>query len=189
MGGFLEGEKSMRYRGKRVLAVIGWFFLGMVVGWLFPMPRAYALKQLTLSARPDRVVETTVLFQRLCAELLSSTPLGQHYLDLGYTHWNELVGLLWYDETMTEQTWHVIDLYSPGVEALLDGKGSTVQVSQEMADELLYFLTGMESRAGTELRQIIQEERSRVPGQEMVDLTVEQAWTELQEAASQGASP
>lgn len=179
----------MRHRERRILAVIGWVFLGMVVGWLFPMPRAYALKQLALSVRPDRVAETTVLFQRLCAELLPSTPLGQHYLDLGYTHWNELVRLLWYDKIMAKQTWRVIDLYSPAVEALLDGKGSTVQVSQEMANELLYFLTEMESRADAELRQIIQEERSRVPWQEMVDLTVEQAWTELQEAASKGASP
>jgi len=174
---------------KKLLSAAGLILVGMVVGWLFPMPNVQALRHIALSEQPYRVVETTLLFHRLCNELLPSTPLGQHYLDLGYTHWNQLVTLLWYDETMTEQTWRVIDLYSPGVEALLDGKGSTVRVSQEMVDELLYFLSEMEIKADTELRQIIQDEQARVPWQEIVGLTVEDAWIKLQEAVPEKYSP
>lgn len=170
----------MKRRLKKALSAIGWVFLGMVVGWLLPMPRAYALKDLVMTTPPYRVVETTLLFQRLCAELLPTTPLGQHYLDLGYTHMNELVRLLWYDKVMMQQTWHVIELYTPAVEALLDGKGSTVQISQEMVDALTYFLSEMESRASPEIRQIVQEERARVPWRELAGLTVEEAWAELQ---------
>lgn len=179
----------MRHGWRKHILVVGWVFLGMIVGWLFPIPRVQALKNLALSVRPYRVAETTLLFQRLCAELLPSTSLGQHYLDLGYSHWQELGMLLWYDDTMTEQTWHVIDLYSPAVEALLDGEGSTVRASQEMVDELLYFLVEMESRADPELRQIIQEERTGIPWQELVGLTVAQVWDKLQEAVSEDPSP
>ncbi len=179
----------MRRRWKKHLLAVGWVFLGMIVGWLFPIPRVHALKNLALSVRPYRVAETTLLFQRLCADLLPSTPLGQHYLDLGYSHWNEMVMLLWYDDTMSEQTWYVIDLYSPAVEALLNGEGATVRVSQEMVDELLYFLAEMESRADPKLKQIIQEERTRIPWQEMVGLSAEEAWNKLQEAGPKNSSP
>lgn len=166
---------------KKFLPFIGWMFLGIIIGWLFPMPQVQAVSRFVFSEQTYRVAKTTLLFQRLCSELLPSTPLGQHYLDLGYTHMNRLVRLLWHDETMAQQTWQVIDLYSPAVEALLDGKGDSVQITQEMADELLLFLSEMENRADGDLRQIIQEERSKVPWEELVGLTVDQAWIKLQE--------
>lgn len=166
---------------KRLLLPIGWMFLGLMIGWLFPMSQAQAISRFVFSEQTYRVAKTTVLFQRLCSELLPSTPLGQHYLDLGYTHMSRLVRLLWYDEAMAQQTWHVIDLYSPAVEALLDKNGSTAQITQEMVDELLSFLSEMESRADDDLRQIIQNERSKVPWQEMVGLTADEAWAKLQE--------
>lgn len=167
---------------KRLLAPIGWVVLGIMIGWLFPISQVQAVGRFVFSEETYRVAKTSWLFQRLCSELLPSTPLGRHYLDLGYTHWNRLVRLLWYDKTMAQQTWRVIDLYSPAVEALLDGKGDSVQITQEMVDELLLFLSEMESRADDDLKQIIQEERSKVPWQEMVGLTANQAWIRLQEA-------
>jgi|GEM_PF-2848023 hypothetical protein len=175
----------MKHRWIRVLSAVGWLLLGLMAGWLFPKPKLYALEQIAQSARPYRVVRTTVLFHRLCTELLPTTPLGQHYLDLGYTYWDELGTLIWYDEAMAEQTWRVIDLYSPAVEALLDGEGATYRVSQEMVDELLRFLEGMENRATPELRRVIQDERARVPWDDLAGLTVEEAWAKLQEAASE----
>jgi hypothetical protein len=172
---------------KKWLAPFGWLFLGVMVGWLFPMSQVRAVGRFVFSDETYRIAKTTYLFQRMCSQLLPSTPLGQHYLDLGYTHMNRLVRLLWYDATMTEQTWKVIDLYSPAVEALLDGEGDSVKITQEMVDELLVFLDGMEQRADEDLRQIIQEERSRVPWDELVGLTAEEAWIKLQEATP--ASP
>ncbi len=166
---------------QRLLLPIGWMFLGLIIGWLSPITQVQAISRFVFSEQTYRVAKTTVLFQRLCSELLPSTPLGQHYLDLGYTHMNRLVRLLWYDETMAQQTWRVIDLYTPTVEALLDENGSTVQITQEMVDELLYFLSEMESRADDDLRQVIQDERLKVPWQEMVGLTADEAWIKLQE--------
>ena len=167
---------------RKFYSPIGWVFLGMIVGLLFPMSQVQAVGRFVFSEQTYRVAQTTLLFQRLCSELLPSTPLGQHYLDLGFTHMHPLMRLLWYDETMTQQTWHVIDLYTPAVEALLDGQGETVQITPEMIDELLLFLSEMESRADDDLRQIIQDERSKVPWQEMVGLTADEAWAKLQEA-------
>lgn len=166
-------------RVNKLAWAIAWFLLGIIVGWFFPVPGARAVQVRALRSYAQRVVNTTILFNRMCSELLPTTPLGQHYLDLGNGHWEELVRLLWYDEMMTSQSWRVIDLYSPAVEALLDGKGSRVRVSREMVDELLLFLSEMEKRADPELRQIIQEERARVPWEEMVGLTVEEAWEKL----------
>jgi len=174
---------------RKLLPAVGLVLLGMVIGWLFPLPRVWALGRVVLSVSPSRVAETTILYQRVCTEILAPTPLGRHYLDLGYSHWNELVGLLWCDETMAKQTWRVIELYTPGVKALLEGEGSQERVSQEMVDELLYFLAEMEKRASPELRAIIREERAKVPWQELVGLTVEEAWARLQEAAGEGISP
>ena len=171
----------MKAGQRRLLSAVGWILLGMVIGWLLPLPRVWALGHFVASMGPTRVAETTILFHRMCSEILAPTALGQHYLDLGYGHWNELVRLLWYDEVMTEQTWRVIDLYTPAVEALLEGRGEEEWVSQEMVDELLYFLEEMERRAGPELRQIIREEREKVPWEGLVGLTVEEAWAKLQE--------
>jgi hypothetical protein len=174
---------------KKLLSAAGWVLLGVVIGWLLPVPRVWALRYVALSVGPSRVVETTVLFQRMCTEILAPTPVGQHYLDLGYTYWGELVGLLWYDEAMTEQTWQVIELYTPAVEALLEGRGGEEWVSQEMVEELVYFLAEMEKRADPELREVIQQEREKVPWQELVGLTVEEAWVKLQGAVSEGSVP
>ena len=168
-------------RKKRLFATTSWVFLGVIIGWLFPMPQVQAVGRFVFSEESYRIAKTTLLFQRLCSEILPSTPLGQHYLDLGYTHMKRLVGLLWYDETMTQLTWEVIDLYTPAVEDLLDNQGNNVQISQEMIDKLLIFLTEMEKRADDDLKQIIQDERSKVPWQELVGLTVNQAWAKLQE--------
>ncbi len=143
------------------------------------MPGAYAVRHIAHTVPLYRIAETTYLFQRMCAELLPSTPYGQHLRDLGFTHMNELASLLWYDQTMATQTWRVIDLYSPAVEALLEGKGSRVRVSQKMVNELLYFLSEMEKRASPELGEIIREERARVPWKELVGLTVEEARAKL----------
>ncbi len=179
----------MRHRWKKLLPAVGWVLLGMVIGWLFPIPSVWALRYVALSEGPSQVAETTVLFRRVCTEVLAPTPLGRHYLDLGYTYWNELVRLLWYDEAMMEQTWRVIELYTPAVEALLEGEGAEERVSQEMVDELLYFLVEMERRADPELGRIIQDERARVPWQELVGLTVEDVWARLQEVAPEDSFP
>lgn len=179
----------MKHRKWKLLASVGWLLLGLMLGWLFPKPSLRALEQIAQSVRPYRVARTSFLFHRLCTEILPTKPLGQHYLDLGYTYWNELGALIWYDETMATQTWRVIDLYSPAVEALLDSEGADYRVSQEMVDELQRFLVEMESRATPELAGIIQEERARVPWDDLVGLTVEEAWDRLQEAAPDNPSP
>jgi len=123
----------------------------------------------------------------MCTEILAPTPLGQHYLELGYTYWSELVGLLWYDEAMTEQTWRVIGLYTPAVKALLEGEGERERVSEEMVEELQGFLVEMERRAEPELGRVIREEWEKVPWEEMIGLTVGEAWERLQEAVAVGS--
>ncbi len=168
-------------QGRKIsLFSVGWVFLGILLGWLFPVSTVQAAGRFLFSEQTYRVARTTVLFQRLCSELLPTTPLGRHYLDLGFTHATPLMRLLWYDQAMTRQTWHVIDLYTPAVEALLDGQGDAVTVSQEMVDELQSFLSGMQSRAEDDLKRIIAEERAKVPWQELVGLTAGQAWVILQ---------
>ena len=178
----------MKHRWKKSLAAVGLLILGIVLGWLFPRPSLLAVERITSLSRmfgPLRVrqaTETTMLFRRVCGELLSPTATGQHYLDLGYTYGDELTLLVWDDEVIEEQAWRLIDLYSPPMEALLDGRGNEVTVSQEMVDEMLRFLAEVESRAGPELRQIIAEERKEIPWEEMIGLTMEKAWARLQEA-------
>lgn len=169
--------KASKWR--RALSACGLIFVGVLLGWLLPLPRLYAYEGICLP-NVDKVVRTGLLFDRFRGELLASNPTGQHYMNLGHTYWNELVRLIWYDETMYRLTWRVIDLYSPPIEALLDGKGDQVRVSQEMVDEMLHFLTEMEVRASPELREIIREERAKVPWEAMVGLTVQEAWEALQ---------
>ncbi|GAB4530236.1 MAG: hypothetical protein Fur0018_17420 [Anaerolineales bacterium] len=172
---------------RRYLFSVTLVLVGMLLGWLLPLPRAEALSPAELVTYVARVEHTAALFQRMCRELLPTTPLGQHYLDLGYRYFPEMGALLWFDQTTTDQTWRVIDLYSPAVEALLDGKGEDIYITQEMVDELLTSLSLMEARAGDELQQIIQEERASVPWSDMAGLTVAEAWEKLQTAAP--ASP
>lgn len=170
----------MRLKWTNLVLVMGGMLVGMIIGWLFPIPGVHALRHVAQSESPQRVIETTILFQRLCTELLPTTSLGQHYLELGHTHWGQLLRLIWYDEATAKQTWRLIDLYTPAVRALLDGKGNTVYISQEMIDELSNYLIKMESRADTKLRQIIQTERVKIPWHALVGLTAEQAWNMLQ---------
>lgn len=173
---------------KKVLSSFGLIFLGVLLGWILPVPRLYAEGSICIPP-VDKIIRTGHLFDRFRSELLASTPTGQHYMNLGHTYWDELVRLIWYDETMYRLTWRVIDLYSPAVEALLDGKGDTVKVSQEMVDDMLRFLTEMEVRASPELREVIRRERAKVPWKEMVGLTVEEAWKRLQEVAPENSPP
>lgn len=166
-------------RWRKGLSAFGLIFVGILLGWLLPLPRLYADGSICLPP-VHKIVRTGQLFDRFRSELLASNSTGQHYMHLGHTYWDELVQLIWYDETMYRLTWRVIDLYSPPIEALLDGKGDQVRVSQEMVDEMLHFLTEMEIRASPELREIIREERTKVPWEAMVGLTVQEAWEALQ---------
>ncbi|MCS7178337.1 MAG: hypothetical protein RML46_03885 [Anaerolineae bacterium] len=166
-------------RWKRVLSAFGLIFLGVFLGWLFPLPSLHADEDVCIPP-VHKIIRTGYLFNRFRSELLASNSTGQHYMNLGHTYWNELVRLIWYDETMYRLTWRVIDLYSPAIEALLDGEEEKVRVSQEMVDEMLRFLTEMESRATPELREIIRRERAKVPWEKMVGLSVADAWEALQ---------
>ena len=127
-------------------------------------------------ARVSAARDAYQLFLRLWDELLMTTPAGQHYAELGSRYGMEIIILLLDNPELQEQAWGLYDMYAPGIKALLDNRGETVIVTQEMVDTLEEFLDNLSAAGSEDLAQDIAAERELLPLQEMVGMTMAEAW-------------
>ncbi len=116
---------------------------------------------------------------RLRDELLVTTPRGRRLIDLFYRHGLELSPLLLSDEALRTEGAEVLLLALPGLEALVNGQGETVVVTQEMVDALDIFLSHLYSLAGPDLQAVIEEEWQRSNPPALVGRTFAGAWEQV----------
>jgi hypothetical protein len=128
----------------------------------------------SVQATLDDMHAATVL-ARVDAEILQKTPMGQYYRALLLKHADELVWIMDSHPEHEEVVLHVIRLFIPDLEVLLDGKGDKVYISSEHVESAKTELDWFASMGSPALRDDIRKEEQRLPLDNFVGMTMSDA--------------
>lgn len=117
----------------------------------------------------------TVLL-RAETEIMQKTPAGQYYESLFWKHNDEIMRISFNHPENEEEFWRVTRLFIPGLEALLDGEGDTVQITSEQVESLKAELDWFASVGSPALREDIEKEQQRFPLDVLVGMTMNEAF-------------
>ena len=161
----------------RVLLAFAFFLLVIVIfaGLLFVFKPdvVYAMQNIAQLAKT---------MYRIDAEILVSTSFGRYYSELYWKHNAELIRIYYPRPDQFEELIRVTLLYIHHFEALLEGRGDEVWISQEQVDELENHLNWIASVSNQELREDIKREQSRTPLQDFVGLSMNEALDYIENA-------
>ncbi|MBC7876639.1 MAG: hypothetical protein H7Y59_05650 [Anaerolineales bacterium] len=115
---------------------------------------------------------------RFINEIVLKSPAGQYYIDLSWKHTDDLNRI--YIDTPDyiehrEKLIHLIQMFTPGMEALLDGQGDTALITKEQINLLKDELSWIASVAGQPLREDIEKEQQRFPLDNFIGMTMSEA--------------
>ena len=123
----------------------------------------------------NRIINQAGLLYRLRNEVLNTNAGGQHYTDLYYAHSSEIATILGSHDNLAGQGLDVIDALMPNLQALLNGQGNTVVVTNLQVQQSQAFLNALLPYASPELQQAISDERTRRPLENMIGMTMNQS--------------
>ncbi len=113
---------------------------------------------------------------RVRNEIMQKSPAGQYYEALMWKHVSELDQILSNHPKHAEQeTLRVIRMFIPGLEALLDGKGDTVRITEEKVYSLKAELDWLASVGSPSLQEDIEKEQQRFPLENFIGMTMSEA--------------
>ena len=112
-------------------------------------------------------------------DLMAQTAEGQRLIDLYYKYSPNLADAILADPALADEGFAVIELFVPGLEALVEGRGSEVTITQGQVDAVETFLDRVSAVADPDLQRVIADERARRPFRAMVGLTMDQAWSRV----------
>lgn len=119
------------------------------------------------------------LYYRVRDEILNQTTEGERYTNLYYAHTVEVVQILDGDSALREEAAEVVVLWQPNLQALVDGQGDTVVITSELMERTLAFIDQLSANTSPELQQIIAVELALHPPEEMIGMTMDQAWNHI----------
>jgi hypothetical protein len=120
-------------------------------------------------------VHTGEVLVRLETEIMQKTPAGQYYNSLLGKHVNEFNQIASADLGHVEVLLDDIRVFIPELEALLDGKGDTVEITSEHVKRLKVELDWFAAKGSPALREDIQKEQQRFPLDNFVGMTMSDA--------------
>ena len=127
----------------------------------------------------DRIAGQATLLYRIRDEILSTSAIGQRYINLYYANSAEIASIMTAHSELAEQGLDVIDALTPNLQALLDGQGNTVIITYEQIQQSEAFLDALLPYASTELQQAVADEQLRFPLNQLIGQTMSQAWVEI----------
>jgi len=95
--------------------------------------------------------------------MLDRSSNGLHYARLFYNHNAEIYSLLIGDAALRDESLATLQLWQPDLQAMLDGQGGSVTIGVEQVQAVDDFLANLSVAASPELRQVIAEERAKLP--------------------------
>jgi hypothetical protein len=137
--------------------------LGILVQSMPDSTGGLRASRMGLLVRVRRVVEYIDLLQDLRDEIMVHTEQGQEYIDLYVTHSPELTDILFAHDPLWQQGQQTIELFLPGFNALLKGRGEEVVVTEEMVDAVSSFLAELRAVASPELQAVIDQHVADLP--------------------------
>ena len=131
-------------------------------------------------ANPDVVyaiqnfTSVVTTFARVEREIMSPTPYGRYYSGLYFKNFNELKQILSTHPAYRDDMYRLMYLYIPHIEAVLDGRGDEVHITQEQVNELQAFFDQIKAASNGELRTDIERELSRTPLDDFVGMSMDE---------------
>lgn len=150
-----------------VIVLIMGFFL------LFKPDVVYAVRS---------VMQIANLLYRFDDEILKPTEFGRYYSDLYWKHNAEFIRIFGAKEEYYRELMRVTLLFTHHLEMTLDGRGDEVRFSRKQINELQTLLNWVKSRASDELRRDIERESARIPLDDFVGLTMDEALKYVEQA-------
>jgi len=115
--------------------------------------------------------------------VMRKTPTGRYYTNLYYSHTTELTKIMLNHPTVLWETWDGITNWLPALAALVDDEGATVTVTAAMVDDLETVLALFAEHGSAPLRTAIANEKALLALPTLVGLSMEEAWTEVNQRA------
>jgi hypothetical protein len=115
-----------------------------------------------------------VLF-RVENEIMRETPAGRYYESLFWKHNDELMQIHSRYPESSRELMRVTRMFVPGLDALLNGDGDTVQITAEQVESLKAQLNWYASVSDSALREDIQREQQRTPLDNFIGMTMTEA--------------
>jgi len=112
---------------------------------------------------------------RVEREIMQKMPAGHYYESLFWKHNDEIMQISFNHPENEEEFWRVTRLFIPGLEALLDGEGDTVQITSEQVESLKAELNWFASVGSPALREDIEKEQQRFPLDIFVGMSMNEA--------------
>lgn len=113
---------------------------------------------------------------RVESEIMQKTPAGQYYESLMWKHTAEINQIMSTHPENNEQIFSALRLFTPALEALVDGRGDTVRITSEQVEVLKEQLDFYVSVGSPAFRADIEKERHRLQLDRFVGLTMNDAW-------------
>jgi hypothetical protein len=119
---------------------------------------------------------TDDVLSRFDSEFIQKSPAGRYYKAMLLKHSQDFNALLIPDNAahIVESMW-IIETFTPGMEAMLDGKGDTVRITEEQVNGLKTEVGWMISAGSPFLREDIEKELKRFPLEQFVGMTMTEA--------------
>jgi hypothetical protein len=116
------------------------------------------------------------VFLRFHSETLEKTAAGLYYSDLMMEHGYEQYEILQAHPEHFDEFWHVVELFTPGIEALTDGQGDTVLITEEHINSLKKEWEWESQFASDSMREDIEKELQRFPLETFIGMTFSEVW-------------
>jgi Zn-dependent metalloprotease len=131
------------------------------------------------SVAPTNALAVAVTLYRTRDELMNTTR-GLYYQDLYEKHTGEISVLLLGNADLRERGGQILQIVTPGLDALLNGAGDDEVVTEELVNEAVQYLTDLAADARAngddDLANSIEKELARIDTNELIGMTFDQAW-------------
>jgi hypothetical protein len=120
-------------------------------------------------------MHAAMVMLRVEREIMQKMPAGPYYESLFFKHNDEIMQISFNHPENEEEFWRVTRLFIPGLEALLDGEGDTVQITSEQVESLKAELNWFASVGSPALREDIEKEQQRFPLDILIGMSMNEA--------------
>ena len=119
------------------------------------------------------------LFYRVRDEILAQTSEGRSFIDLYNTYSPEVVQLVQADPSLATEARSLIQLWTPSLQALVDGNGDQAVITAEQINAAMDFADHLSVNASPELKQAIAQTLAQHPLDPLINKTMNEAWSYL----------
>lgn len=125
------------------------------------------------------VADDLQLFYRVRDEMLAQTQEGRRFIDLYNTYSPEVIRLAQTDPNLATEARSLIQLWTPNLQALVDGNGDQTVITEEQINATRDFADHLSANASTEFKHAIADALARHPLDPLVNRTMNEAWSYL----------